>query len=85
MNEVLNEILEKMLTEAITKDNPQVDKLVMGENVKKFLREIVTAVGENTRSPCVGITDKDCNYLAQCGHICNKCGKVHAGQTNRTN
>jgi hypothetical protein len=26
---------------------------------------------------CKGIPRKGCNYLATCGSICNKCGKIH--------
>lgn len=81
MNTMFGEILETMLFDAIAKDNPQIGELIHGQNVKNFLKEVTTAAGENTRSYCVGITDKDCNYLSQCGQICNKCGKVHSGHT----
>jgi len=30
--------------------------------------------------PCVGVGDSKCNYLANCGEPCNKCGRVHDGQ-----
>lgn len=36
-----------------------------------------TAVPER---PCAGIGDSSCNYLASCGSVCNKCGRVHDGQ-----
>jgi len=29
---------------------------------------------------CAGVGDSKCNYLAHCGSVCNKCGKVHDGQ-----
>jgi hypothetical protein len=30
--------------------------------------------------PCVGKGDSVCNYTANCGSICNKCGREHDGQ-----
>lgn len=30
--------------------------------------------------PCVGKGDSRCNYLANCGDICNKCGRLHDGE-----
>lgn len=26
---------------------------------------------------CAGVPDSSCNYLAICGSVCGKCGKVH--------
>lgn len=30
---------------------------------------------------CKGVPDRRCNYLATCGSVCNKCGRVHAPHT----
>lgn len=33
-------------------------------------------------TPCRGLQDSTCTYLATCGGICNKCGKSHDGKEN---
>jgi len=33
-------------------------------------------------TPCRGLQDSTCTYLATCGGICNKCGKSHDGKAN---
>jgi len=38
-----------------------------------------TAPAPTTQKVCHGIPRIGCNYLAECGTVCNKCGKVHLG------
>lgn len=33
---------------------------------------------------CRGIPGRGCDYLAQCGSVCNKCGRVHDSQLDPT-
>lgn len=57
-----------------------IDPKLVAQKVDK-LRSMVAelaAAHDSQQDQCGGIPRKGCNYLAQCNHVCNKCGEVHS-------
>ena len=77
METMFGTVLKNMLLDAIRKDNPNSRSLIAGKETLEFLKKIETSLASSKESICPGITDPKCNYLSQCGKVCNKCGNVH--------
>lgn len=77
----LQELVDKMEREAFDEWWSTESKPVYPENQDEEAKAwgAWQARAKHT-TPCRGLTDSKCSYLAHCGVVCNKCGNVHDRQ-----